>query len=75
MNLSEEQYKEIANQIDLKDIGFFIKENMSNFKLWSLNEKGEQVIVILTDIQKIGMNKIICGFIAKNAERRVSKND
>lgn len=52
MNLSEEQYKEIANQIDLKDIGFFIKENMSNFKLWSLNEKGEQVIVILTDIQK-----------------------
>lgn len=52
MNLSEEQYKEIANQIDLKDVGFFIKENMTNFKIWSLNEKGEQVIVILTDIQK-----------------------
>ena len=40
MNLSEEQYKEIANQIDLKDVGFFIKENMTNFKIWSLNEKG-----------------------------------
>ena len=52
MNLSEEQYKEIANQIDLKDVGYFIKENMTNFKIWSLNEKGEQVIVILTDIQK-----------------------
>lgn len=52
MNLSEEEYKEIANQIDLKDVGFFIKENMTNFKIWSLNEKGEQVIVILTDIQK-----------------------
>ena len=52
MNLSETTIKEIANQIDLKDVGFFIKENMSNFKLWSLNEKGEQVIVILTDIKK-----------------------
>lgn len=58
MNLSETTIKEIANQIDLKDVGFFIKENMSNFKLWSLNEKGEQVIVILTDIKKYWDEKL-----------------
>ena len=58
MNLSEEQIKEIASYIDLKDVGFFIKENMSNFKLWSLNEKGEQVIVILTDIKKYWDEKL-----------------
>lgn len=58
MNLSETTIKEIANQIDLKDVGFFIKENMSNFNLWSLNEKGEQVIVILTDIKKYWDEKL-----------------
>ena len=52
MNLSEEQIKEIAGYIDLKDVGFFIKENLSNFKLWSLAEKGEQVIIILTNVKK-----------------------
>ena len=52
MNLSETTIKEIANQIDLKDIGFFIKENMSNFKLWLLAENGEQVFIIPTEIKK-----------------------
>ncbi len=58
MNLSETTIKEIANQINLKDVGFFIKENISNFNLWLLNEKGEQVIVILTDIQKYWDEKL-----------------
>ena len=52
MNLSEIQIKEIANSIDLKDVGFFIKNNMSNYKLWLLAENGEQVIIIPTEIKK-----------------------
>lgn len=66
MNLSEEQIKEIASYIDLKDVGFFIKENMCNFNLWSLNEKGEQVIVILTDIKKYWDEKLNMWFYCLN---------
>ena len=52
MNLSDEQYKEIASYFDLKDVGFFINENLCNFKLWLLAEDGQQVIIIPTEIKK-----------------------
>lgn len=52
MNLSKEQIKEIASYIDLKDVGLFIKENMSNYKMWLLAENGESVIIIPKEIKR-----------------------